>query len=179
MSELIDYVKSIGISIKADVDAVKERDPASRGIFEIIFTNQGVHALAMYRIAHLVNLYGHRFSAHLIGNIARFFTGIEIHPSACIGDGLFIDHGMGVVIGETAVIGRDCTIFHGVTLGGTGKERGKRHPTLSDRVFVGSGAKILGNIVIGNDVKIGANSVVLTDIPDGATAVGAPAKVVR
>jgi serine O-acetyltransferase len=120
-----------------------------------------------------------RLAAKIVSQVSRFFTGIEIHPAAFIGKRLLIDHGMGVVIGETAVIGDDCTLFHGVTLGGTGKKRGKRHPTLCDGVFVGSGAKILGDIEIGRGAKIGANAVVLTDIPDNTTAVGVPARVVR
>ena len=194
MREIIDYVKSIGRytvntlykifvavknEIKSDVGAVRERDPASRGILEIILTNQGVHAILSYRIAHLFYINNFRFIAKIISQISRFFTGIEIHPAAIIGRGLLIDHGMGVVIGETAEIGDGCTIFHGVTLGGTGKERGKRHPTLRNGVFVGAGAKILGNVVIGNNVKIGANAVVLHDVPDDVTAVGVPARVVR
>lgn len=194
MRDMIDYVKSIGRytvktiykiykaikdEITNDIGAVRERDPASRGILEIILTNQGVHAIWLYRIAHLFYINNFRFIARIISQISRFFTGIEIHPAAIIGRGLLIDHGMGVVIGETAIIGDNCTIFHGVTLGGTGKERGKRHPTLCDNVFVGAGAKILGNIVIGNNVKIGANAVVLHNVPDGATAVGMPARVVK
>ena len=122
---------------------------------------------------------GFKLIARLISQLARFMTGIEIHPAAFIGERLFIDHGSGVVIGETAIIGDDCTIFQGVTLGGTGKDRGKRHPTLCNGVFVGAGAKILGNIEIGNNVKIGANAVVLTDVPDNATAVGVPARAIR
>ncbi len=183
MINWIDHVKRIGISvkdeIKIDIEAVRARDPAARGKMEILITNQGVHAILLYRIAHLLNGKNQRFCAKLISQLARFFTGIEIHPAARIGKGLLIDHGMGVVIGETAEIGDDCTIFQGVTLGGTGKERGKRHPTLCSGVLVGAGAKILGNVVIGDNAKIGANSVVLTDIPPNATAVGIPAKVVK
>lgn len=183
MRSFLDQVKKAGKSIKNeiknDILAVKERDPAARSGFEIILTNQGVHAILLHRVAHFLDKRGHKFFAKIISQLARFFTGIEIHPSAKIGCGLLIDHGMGVVIGETAEIGDGCTIFHGVTLGGTGKERGKRHPTLRDGVFVGAGAKILGNIVIGNNAKIGANAVVLHDVPDGATAVGVPARVVR
>lgn len=179
MIGLIDNVKSMGRSIKADVLAVRDRDPASAGVIEIVITNSGVHALVLYRIAHLFNLYGYRLLAHLLSNIARFFTGIEIHPAACIADGLLIDHGTGVVIGETAVIGKDCTIFHGVTLGGVGRSIGKRHPTLHNGVFVGSGAKVLGAIEIGSGAKIGANAVVLCDVPEGATAVGVPARIIK
>ena len=159
--------------IKSDIEAVQKRDPASRGKIEILLTNQGVHAILSYRIAHC------RFFSKIVSQISRFFTGIEIHPACFIGKGLLIDHGMGVVIGETAIIGDDCTIFHGVTLGGRGNQIGKRHPTLCNRVFVGAGAKILGNIEIGNDVKIGANAVVLQDVPNGATAVGVPARIIK
>ncbi len=183
MIRLIDDVKSIGKAIKneikSDIEAVEERDPSSRGKFEILLINQGVHAILLYRIAHLLYLNNFRFIAKIISQISRVFTGIEIHPACFIGKGLLIDHGSGVVIGETAIIGDDCTLFQGVTLGGTGKERGKRHPTLHNGVFVGAGAKVLGNIEIGNNAKIGANAVVLTDVPDGATAVGVPAKVIK
>lgn len=178
--EDVKYIwKSIKNEIKNDIDAVSEGDPAARGKLEIFLTNQGVHAILLYRIAHLFHINGYRFIAKLISQTARFLTGIEIHPGCFIGKGLLIDHGSGVVIGETAIIGDNCTIFHGVTLGGTGKGRGKRHPTLHNNVFVGAGAKILGNIEIGNNAKIGANAVVLTNIPDNATAVGVPARVVK
>lgn len=183
MARVVEDVKSIVNSIKNeiknDVEAVKKRDPASRGRFEIFLTNQGVHAILSYRIAHLFYINNFKFTAKIISNISRFFTGIEIHPACFIGKGLLIDHGSGVVIGETAIIGDDCTIFHGVTLGGRGHVKGKRHPTLHNGVFVGAGAKILGNIEIGNNAKIGANAVVLTDVPDNATAVGVPAKVIK
>ena len=179
MVRVIEDVKNIWKIIKNDVEAVEKRDPASRGKLEIILTNQGVHAIWSYRIAHLFYINGFKFFAKFISQTSRFFTGIEIHPAAFIGSGLLIDHGSGVVIGETAIIGDDCTIFHGVTLGGKENVKGKRHPTLYNNVFVGAGAKVLGNIEIGNNVKIGANSVVLCDIPDGATAVGVPAKIVK
>lgn len=183
MIGLIEDVKNIGREIKneikSDIEAVQKRDPASRGKIEIFLTNQGVHAILMHRVAHLFYMRGHRITAKIISQIARFFTGIEIHPAAFIGKGLLIDHGSGVVIGETAIIGDDCTLFHGVTLGGRGNARGKRHPTLYNGVFVGAGAKILGNIEIGNNVKIGANAVVLCDVPDGATAVGVPARIIE
>ena len=183
MIRVIEDVKYIGKTIKNeiknDIEAVKERDPAARGKLEIFLTHQGVHAILSYRIAHLLYIHGYKFIAKLISQISRFFTGIEIHPACFIGKGLLIDHGSGVVIGETAIIGDDCTLFQGVTLGGKGNEHGKRHPTLYNGVFVGAGAKILGNIEIGNNVKIGANAVVLFDIPDGATAVGVPARVVK
>ena len=183
MRKFINRVKRTGILIKNeienDIEAVKSRDPASRGKIEILITNQGVHAILMHRVAHLLDSKNHRFCAKLVSQLARFFTGIEIHPSAKIGKGLLIDHGAGVVIGETAEIGDDCTIFQGVTLGGLGNERGKRHPTLRDGVLVGAGAKILGDIEIGSNAKIGANAVVLQPVPDNATAVGVPARVIR
>ena len=172
-------VTRIKNEIKNDVEAVQKRDPASRGKLEIILTNQGIHAILSYRIAHLLYINKFKFVAKITSQISRFFTGIEIHPACFIGKGLLIDHGSGVVIGETAIIGDNCTIFQGVTLGGTGKESGKRHPTLHNGVFVGAGAKILGNIEIGNNVKIGANAVVITDIPDNATAIGVPARIIR
>ncbi len=178
MIRVVDDVKNIGKSIKYDLEAVQKRDPASRGRIEILLTNQGVHAILLYRVAHWLYISGFKLIATVISQISRWLTGIEIHPACFIGKGLLIDHGSGVVIGETAIIGDDCTIFQGVTLGGTGKGRGKRHPTLCNGVFVGAGAKILGNIEIGNNVKIGANAVVLSDVPDGATAVGVPARVI-
>lgn len=183
MRDFIDHVKRAGASlkkeIKNDVFAVSSRDPSSGSALEILLTNQGVHALLIYRAAHALKVRKMDVLAHILSNCGRFLTGIEIHPSANIGKGLLIDHGMGVVIGETAEIGNDCTIFHGVTLGGTGGGRGeKRHPTLSDGVFVGAGAKILGNIKIGQGAKIGANAVVLCDVPENTTVVGVPARVV-
>lgn len=179
IEDVKNIVSSIKNEIKNDIEAVQKRDPASRGKFEIFLTNQGVHAILSYRIAHFLYINNLKFIAKIISQISRFFTGIEIHPAAFIGKGLLIDHGSGVVIGETAIIGDDCTLFHGVTLGGRGNAKGKRHPTLYNGVFVGAGAKILGNIEIGNNAKIGANAVVLTDVPDGATAVGVPARIVK
>lgn len=179
MIGVIEDVKNIGRSIKYDIEAVQKRDPASRGKIEILLTNQGVHAILLYRIAHWFYIRGYKFIGKIISQISRFFTGIDIHPACFIGNGLLIDHGSGVVIGETAIIGNDCTLFQGVTLGGTGKELGKRHPTLYNGVFVGAGAKILGNIEIGNNAKIGANAVVLCDVPNGATAVGVPARIIE
>ena len=152
--------------------SIKDRDPAARTSIGILLLYPGVHALIRYRIARFFYKLHLRGIARLITNVARFWTGIEIHPAAKIGKNLFIDHGMGVVIGETAVIGDNCTIYQGATLGGTGKEREKRHPTLLNNVVVGAGAKVLGNITIGNNVKIGANSVVLKDVPDDCTVVG-------
>ncbi len=180
---LIDDVKSTVISIKNeiknDIEAVQKRDPAARGKVEIFLTNQGVHAILLYRVAHLCYINNYKFIAKIISQVARSFTGIEIHPACFIGRGLLIDHGIGVVIGETAIIGDDCTILHGVTLGSRECIMGKRHPTLQNNVFVGAGAKILGNIQIGNNVKIGANAVVLGDVPDNSTAVGVPAMIVK
>ena len=152
--------------------SIKQRDPAARNSLQILLFYPGVHALIRYRVAHFFYKLHLRGIAQLITNAARFWTGIEIHPAAKIGKNLFIDHGMGVVIGETAVIGDNCTIYQCATLGGTGKEHNKRHPTLLNNVIVGAGAKVLGNITIGNNVKIGANSVVLKDIPDDCTVVG-------
>lgn len=161
-----------------DLDRVLKEDPAARSKLEVFLLYPSINALIVYRIAH--KLYNKKcfFLARLLSQLARFFTGIEIHPGAKIGKGLFIDHGMGVVIGETAEVGDNVTIYHGVTLGGTGKDKGKRHPTVKDIVIIGAGAKVLGPITIGNNVKVGANSVVLKDVPDNATAVGMPAKII-
>ena len=152
--------------------SIKQRDPAARNSLEILLLYPGVHAVIWHRVAHFFYRIKLKFIARWIMTVTRISTGIEIHPSAQIGKNLFIDHGMGVVIGETAVVGDNCTIYQGVTLGGTGKEHNKRHPTLGDNVVVGAGAKVLGNITVGNNVKIGANSVVLKDVPDGCTVVG-------
>lgn len=165
--------------IKADIASVKERDPAARNAFEIILTYSGLHAVLAYRVSHW--FYKHKLFtiARVISQTARFLTGIEIHPGAKIGKGFFIDHGMGVVIGETTEIGDNCLIYQGVTLGGTGKERGKRHPTLGNNVMVGAGARVLGPIKIGNNVKVAAGAVVLEPVPDNCTCVGVPARIVR
>lgn len=154
-----------------DAKNIMKKDPAARNILEVIILYPGFHILIFHRIAHF--LYKHKllFLARFISQIGRFFTGIEIHPGAQIGSRLFIDHGMGIVIGETATIGNDCTIYHNSTLGGTGKDKNKRHPDLGNNVMVGAGSKILGPIKIGNNVKIGANATVLTDIPDNRTVV--------
>ena len=167
------------MSLFYDIKSVLERDPAARNAFEVLLLYPGIHAVFWHRLAHFFYKAHFKFIARCISQLIRFFTGIEIHPACFIGKGLLIDHGSGVVIGETAIIGDNCTIFHGVTLGGKGNEQGKRHPTLYNGVFVGAGAKILGNIEIGNNVKIGANAVVLTDIPDNSTAVGIPARIVK
>lgn len=164
--------------LKEDVNVVFEQDPAARSRLEVILTYSGVHAIWAHRIAH--GFYKRRlyFIARLISQISRFFTGIEIHPGAKIGRRFFIDHGMGVVIGETCEIGNNVTIYQGVTLGGTGKEKGKRHPTIHDNVLVATGAKVLGSITIGENSKIGAGSVVLKDVPPNSTVVGIPGHVV-
>ena len=166
-------------AVRSDIKATRERDPAARSDAEVALLYSGVHALAAYRVAHRLHKNGHFFAARAISQAARFVTGIEIHPGAKIGKGLVIDHGMGVVIGETAEIGDNCTIYQGVTLGGTGKDLGKRHPTLGNNVLVGAGAKVLGPFTIGDNTKIAANAVVLTEIPENCTAVGIPAKVVK
>ena len=165
--------------LKYDVNAIMERDPAARSKLEAVLLYSGFHALAAHRVAHALDEKGAHFTARLISQATKLFTGIEIHPGATIGRGLFIDHGSGVVIGETSIIGDDCTIYQGATLGGTGKETGKRHPTLGDRVMVGAGAKLLGNFTVGSNSKIAAGAVVLRDVPENCTAVGIPAKVVK
>lgn len=168
---------------KADFDeyteSVKRRDPAAASAAQVALLYSGVHAVAGHRIAHKLYTKGHIFAARAVSQLMRRMTGIEIHPAAKIGKCLFIDHGMGVVIGETAEIGDYCTIYQGVTLGGTGKDTGKRHPTLGDNVMVGAGAKILGPFKVGNGAKIAAGAVVLCEVPDNTTAVGIPAKPVR
>ncbi|MFL9710754.1 serine O-acetyltransferase [Methylobacillus sp. Pita1] len=164
--------------IKEDISVVFERDPAARTRWEILTTYPGVHALLIHRVSHRLWRLRLYWLARLSSYIARWFTGIEIHPGAVIGRRVFIDHGMGVVIGETAVIGDDCTLYHGVTLGGTSWNKGKRHPTLLNGVVIGAGAKVLGPITIGAKAKIGSNAVVVKDIPDNATAVGIPARIV-
>ncbi len=164
---------------KGDLDAIMERDPAATSRLEAMLLYSGFHALVFYRAANALHKKGHKLPARFISQSARFLTGIEIHPGATIGKGLFIDHGSGVVIGETAIIGDNCTIYQGVTLGGTGKEAGKRHPTLGNNVMVGSGAKLLGNFKVGDNSKIAAGAVVLGEVPENSTAVGIPAKVVR
>ena len=165
--------------IKQDLQAVFDRDPAATSKLEVILTYAGFHALLAYRIAHWLKTYDVPILPRVISQLARWVTGVEIHPSAKIGTGFFIDHGMGVVIGETAEIGDYVTLFQGVTLGGTGKERGKRHPTLGNHVVVGAGAKILGGIMIGDNVKIGANSVVLKNVAANSTVIGVPARVIK
>ena len=157
-----------------DAKNIKQKDPAARNIFEVILLYPGFHALFFHRIAHFFYNIKLFFIARLISQLTRFFTGIEIHPGATIGKRLMIDHGMGIVIGETAVIGNDCVIYHQVTLGGTGKEKLKRHPTIGNNVLIGAGAKLLGPINIGDNVKIGAGSVVLKSVEKNSTVVGVP-----
>ena len=172
-------LKGTAEQVKEDIRATRERDPAAKSDWEVALLYSGVHAVAAYRLAHRIHKNGHTFVARAISQTARFITGIEIHPGATIGKGLVIDHGMGVVIGETAEIGDNCTLYQGVTLGGTGKDLGKRHPTLGNNVMVGAGAKVLGPFRIGDHTKIAANAVVLAEIPENCTAVGIPAKVVK
>ena len=165
--------------IKNDIKAIMERDPAARNAFEVFFMYPGFKAVMRHRVAHRLYNKGHKFIATRISNKTRRKYGIEIHPAAQIGNGVFIDHGMGVVIGETAIVGDNCTIYQGVTLGGTGKDKGKRHPTLGNNVLVGCGAKLLGNFSVGDNAKIAANAVVLSDVPENCTCVGIPARIVR
>ena len=164
--------------IKEEIDCVFDRDPAAQTVFEVITTYPGFHALIIHRISHLCWAKGFRWLGRFISHIGRWLTGIEIHPGAEIGRRFFIDHGMGVVIGETAIIGDDCTLYHGVTLGGTSWNKGKRHPTLHNDVVVGAGAKVLGPIDIGEGARIGSNSVVVKPVPAGATVVGIPGHVI-
>ncbi len=163
---------------KEDIECVFERDPAARNWFEVVTTYPGFHALQIHRLSHWLWRRRLRWLARFLSTLARLLTGIEIHPGAVIGRRFFIDHGMGVVIGETAEIGDDCTLYHGVTLGGTSWEKGKRHPTLGNDVVVGAGAKVLGPIRIGDGARIGSNAVVVKDVPAGATAVGVPGRIV-
>lgn len=164
--------------LRADFRIIFERDPAARNWLEVLFCYPGLQALIFHRFAHGLRGIGIPFFPRLISHIARFLTGIEIHPGAVIGQGVFIDHGMGVVIGETAIVGNYALIYQGVTLGGTGKQSGKRHPTLGENVVVGAGAKVLGNIEIGDHVRIGAGSVVLRNVPSSCTVVGVPGRII-
>jgi len=168
----------LAASIREDVATVLERDPAAKSRLEVLLCYAGLHAVWFYRINHW--LWNHSFFlvARWLAQVARFFTGIEIHPGATIGRRLFIDHGLGVVIGETAIVGDDVTLYQGVTLGGTGKEHGKRHPTIEDSVVIGGGAKVLGNITVGRNCRIGAGSVVLRNVPEDSTVVGVPGHII-
>ena len=169
----------IRAAFAAEIKACFERDPAARNLPEVLLTYSGLHVLIVHRAAHALDRLGLPVLPRLLMTAARWLTGVEIHPSAVIGRGLFIDHGMGVVIGETAVIGDNVTIFQGVTLGGTGKERGKRHPTIGNHVVIGTGAKVLGNITVGSHSMIGANAVVVRDVPEHSTVVGVPGRIAR
>ncbi len=173
------HVNSMFSRIKEEIAVVFERDPAARNTWEVITCYPGFHALLMHRVAHCLWGAGFKWLGRYVSHCARWLTGIEIHPGATIGRRFFIDHGMGVVIGETAEIGDDCTLYHGVTLGGTSWNKGKRHPTLGTGVVIGAGAKVLGPILIGDHAKIGSNAVVVKAVPPGATAVGIPARVVE
>lgn len=164
--------------IREDIRVIFDRDPAAKTMIEVILSYPGLHALIFHRMAHFLYKKNRVLLPRLISQFSRFLTGIEIHPGATIGQGLFIDHGMGVVIGETAEVGDNVTIYQGVTLGGTGKEKGKRHPTIGNNVFIGAGAKVLGSIKVGDNVKIGAGSVVTKPVPNDSTVVGVPGKVV-
>ena len=165
--------------LKKDVSAILEQDPAARNLLEVLFLYSGLHAILLHRPAHWLYRRKVFFGARLLSQFARFLTGIEIHPGAKIGRGVIFDHGSGVVIGETAEVGDDCVIYQGVTLGGTGKETGKRHPTIGKNVLIGSGAKVLGPFTVGDNCKIASNAVVLQAIPEGTTVVGIPARAAR
>ncbi len=171
MRRIINYFKE-------EINFIMENDPAAKSPIEVFFLYPGFHAVLLHRVAHFLYSKKFYFLARLISQLVRFFTGIEIHPGAKLGRRILIDHGMGVVIGETAEVGDNVVIYHGVTLGGTGKDKGKRHPTVGNNVVIGAGAKLLGPVKIGNNVKIGANAVVLKDVPDNATAVGIPARII-
>jgi len=165
--------------IRKDITVIKERDPAARNVFEILICYPGLHAVLMHRLAHWFYMRGFKLFGRMLSQLSRFFTGVEIHPAAKIGEGLFIDHGMGVVIGETTEIGNNVTIYQGATLGGTGKDIGKRHPTIGDNVVISAGAKILGPFSIGDRSKVGANAVVLKEVLSDCTVVGVPGRVVK
>lgn len=173
------FLSELRQEVHDSIRAVKSKDPAARTNAEILLLYSGVHAILAHRVAHRLYQRGYFFSARAVSQLSRFLTGIEIHPGAKIGKGLFIDHGMGVVIGETTEIGDNCTIYQGVTLGGTGKDVGKRHPTIGDNVMIGAGAKVLGPVKIGSGSKIASNAVVIREVPENCTAVGIPARVVR
>ncbi len=166
-------------NFQKDLKAVLKHDPAARNKLEVALTYSGFHAVVLHRLAHFFYVHRYKLLARIISQLARFFTGIEIHPAAKLGSGVFIDHGAGVVIGETAVVGNNVVIYQGVTLGGTGKDKGKRHPTIEDNVMISAGAKILGPFTVGKGAKIGAGSVVLREVPPNATVVGIPGKIVR
>lgn len=176
---LVIYIVIAAVFFREEILSALQRDPAATSAFEVILTYSGFHAIIIHKMAHALYKVKIPLLPRLISQIGRGITGIEIHPGAQIGKGLFIDHGMGVVIGETTIIGNNVTLFQGVTLGGTGKERGKRHPTIGDNVVIGTGAKILGNIKIGDNVNVGANAVVIRDVPPNSTVVGVPGRVAK
>jgi len=169
----------VAIFLRKEIRAIIERDPAAGGFLEVLLTYSGIHVLVFHKIAQALHRLHMPLLPRWISQTGRFFTGIEIHPGAAIGKGLFIDHGMGVVIGETTIIGDNVTLYQGVTLGGTGKEKGKRHPTVGNNVVVGAGAKVLGNIKIGDNSYIGSNAVVIKDVPDNSTVVGVPGRITK
>lgn len=179
ISAIVSFLLLVALVFRGEVRAVFERDPAAVSFWEVLLTYAGLHAIISHRIAHLFFKWHIPVLPRLISQLNRFFTGIEIHPGAQIGKGFFIDHGMGVVIGETTIIGDNVTLYQGVTLGGTGKERGKRHPTIGDNVVVSTGVKVLGNISIGSNVNIGANAVVIRSVPDDCTVVGVPGRIAK
>ncbi|MBD3379840.1 MAG: serine O-acetyltransferase [Candidatus Omnitrophica bacterium] len=176
---LVSYYVLSRVFFPEEIKAAIERDPAAAGPAEVVFTYSGFHALVFYRAARFLLGLGTPFLPRMVSQVGRLVTGIEIHPGARIGKGLFIDHGMGVVIGETTIVGDNVTLFQGVTLGGTGKETGKRHPTIGNDVVIGAGAKVLGDIRVGDNVNVGANAVVLRDVPDDSTVVGVPGRVAK
>lgn len=173
------FLTGIRIIFREEIKAVFEKDPAATNVIEVLLNYSGLHAVISHRIAHKLKKWDVPVLPRLISQIARFFTGIEIHPGAKIGRRFFIDHGMGVVIGETAIVGENVILYQGVTLGGTGKEKGKRHPTLGNNIVVGAGAKILGNITIGDNSYIGANAVVIKDVPPNSTVIGVPGRITK
>ena len=173
------FLRNVIYTIKEDIQVIFDKDPAARSILEIILCYSGFHAVLMYRVAHKFHAWNFKLLARIISTFSRFLTGIEIHPAAVIGRRFFIDHGMGVVIGETTRIGENVLIYQQVTLGGTGKDKIKRHPTIENNVTIGAGAKVLGNITVGENSTIGASSVVLKDIPPNTTAVGVPARIIK
>ena len=170
---------AVAVIFKNEIKAIFASDPAASNLCEVLLTYSGLHAMVFYRAAHALGSAGIPFFPRWISQVGKFFTGIEIHPGATIGRELFIDHGMGVVIGETAIIGNNVTLYQGVTLGGTGKEKGKRHPTVGNNVVIGTGAKVLGNITIGDNSYIGANAVVIKDVPPNSTVVGVPGRITK
>lgn len=173
------WAVAVSVFFKSEIEAIFQRDPAAKNKLEVILTYSGLHAIIIHRLSHKLFKWGIPIIPRFLSQVARHITGIEIHPGAEIAKGFFIDHGMGVVIGETSIIGEEVTIFQGVTLGGTGKEKGKRHPTIGDNVVIGTGAKILGNITIGDNSYIGANAVVIKDVPPNSTVVGVPGRITK